>query len=245
MYGETTPLLNCIPSTTSISVFEVLDSSSVITPSVDTFSIASAINSPTSSLLADIDATLAISSFPSTLELIFSISFIDTSKVLSIPLFIAIGSAPAAIFLTPSFTIDWANTVAVVVPSPATSFVFIETCLTKLAPIFSNLSSNVISFAIVTPSFVINGVPPLSNTTFLPLGPNVTLTVSANLLIPFNNELLASSPNLISLAILIHSPIQLLLKFGFDLLLSNLHLHMLLHYLQHNCLKILYLQLLH
>ena len=106
IYGETTPLLNCIPSTTSISVFEVLDSSRVITPSVDTFSIASAINSPISLLLAEIDATLAISSFPSTFELIFLISFIDDSNVLSIPLLIAIGSAPAAIFLTPSFTID-------------------------------------------------------------------------------------------------------------------------------------------
>mgnify|MGYP007068173064 CR=1 FL=1 len=55
--------------------------------------------------------------------------------------------------------------------------------LTKRAPIFSNLSSNSISFAIVTPSFVINGAPKLlSNTTFLPFGPNVTFTVSANLL---------------------------------------------------------------
>src|SRR5699024_3061866 len=39
-------------------------------------------------------------------------------------------------------------------------------------------------------------------TTFLPLGPKVVLTVSANLSTPFNNECLAFSENLISLAIL-------------------------------------------
>ena len=38
-----------------------------------------------------------------------------------------------------------------------------------------------ISFAMVTPSLVMSGAPKdLSRTTFLPFGPNVTLTVSAN-----------------------------------------------------------------
>jgi hypothetical protein len=40
----------------------------------------------------------------------------------SIPNLIEIGFAPAATFFNPSFTIAYAKTVAVVVPSPATSF---------------------------------------------------------------------------------------------------------------------------
>ena len=68
---------------------------------------------------------------------------------------------------------------------------------------FSNLSSHSISLAIVTPSLVISGVPySLSKITFLPLGPRVTLTVSARVFIPLINPFLASSENLISLAIL-------------------------------------------
>ena len=159
IYGEMYPLSNCIPSTTSTYVSDVFDSSIVITPSFETFSIASAIKFPISLLFAEILATLAISSFPFTGELISFIPFTASSTALSIPLFIAIGSPPAATFFTPSFTIACASTVAVVVPSPATSFVFVETSLTKRAPIFSKLSSSSISFAIVTPSFVINGAP--------------------------------------------------------------------------------------
>jgi len=49
--------------------------------------------------------------------------------------------------------------VAVVVPSPAVSFVLLATSYTNLAPMFSNLSSNSISLAILTPSLVINGEP--------------------------------------------------------------------------------------
>jgi len=203
MYGETYPLSNSIPSTMLSSVFDVLDSSIVITPSFVTFSIASEINSPISLSFADMLATLAISSFPATFELTFLSSSTALSTVLEIPLFIAIGSPPAATFLTPSLIMLCAKTVAVVVPSPATSFVFVDTSLTSLAPIFSNGSSNSISLAIVTPSFVMSGAPNfLSSTTFLPLGPSVTLTVSANLFTPSNKDFLASSPNLISFDIL-------------------------------------------
>ena len=88
-------------------------------------------------LFAEILATLAISSFPFISELIpFSPSTAD-STALSIPLFIAIGSPPAATFFTPSLIIACAKTVAVVVPSPAISFVLVATSLTNLAPIFS------------------------------------------------------------------------------------------------------------
>jgi len=68
-----------------------------------------------------------------------------------------------------------ANTVAVVVPSPASSFVLLATYLTKLAPIFSILFENSIALATVTPSLVIFGAPnDYSITTFLPFGPKVT-----------------------------------------------------------------------
>ena len=53
-----------------------------------------------------------------------------------------------------------------------------------------------ISFATVTPSFVVLGEPKdLSITTFLPLGPNVTLTASASIFMPLSIFALASVPN--------------------------------------------------
>ena len=55
----------------------------------------------------------------------------------SMPFLRLIGFAPAATLRKPSRTIAQANTVAVVVPSPATSSVFLATSLTSSAPIFS------------------------------------------------------------------------------------------------------------
>ena len=84
---------------------------------------------------------------------------------------------------------------AVVVPSPATSFVLLAASRTICAPIFSNLSFNSISLATETPSFVLFGAPnDLSITTFLPLGPNVTATASARILTPLSILFLASVP---------------------------------------------------
>src|SRR3989338_5674811 len=75
----------------------------------------------------------------------------------------------------------WARTVAVVVPSPATSLVLEGTSFTIWAPMFSNLFSSSISLATVTPSLVTVGEPKdLSRTTLRPLGPSVTLTALAN-----------------------------------------------------------------
>ena len=71
----------------------------------------------------------------------------------------ASGFAPAATFLRPSCTIAWASTVAVVVPSPATSLVAVATSRTSWAPWFSNGSSISISRAMDTPSLVIVGAP--------------------------------------------------------------------------------------
>ena len=82
------------------------------------------------------------------------------------PRFSASGLAPAATFFRPWRTIAWASTVAVVVPSPATSLVAVATSRTSCAPWFSKTSSTSISRAIVTPSLVIVGAPNfLSSTT--------------------------------------------------------------------------------
>ena len=82
-----------------------------------------------------------------------------------------------------------ASTVAVVVPSPATSSVFLATSLTSSAPIFSYGSSRSISLAMETPSLVIVGAPHFfSSTTLRPLGPRVTRTASASLFMPSSSE---------------------------------------------------------
>ena len=153
----------------------------VITPSLETFSIASATISPTASSAAEIAATLAMLGRPSIGWLIFWIASTAASVAFFIPFLKTIGFAPAARFFIPSLIIACARTVAVVVPSPATSLVLVATSFTSCAPMFSNGSSSSISFAIVTPSLVISGAPKdLSRTTLRPFGPIVTRTVSAN-----------------------------------------------------------------
>jgi len=184
-----------------------LDSSTVITPSLPTSSIACDINFPISSSPAEIDAICAISSDVSTFFVMFLSSSTAVSTAFWIPFLRIIGLAPAATFLSPSLIIACANNVAVVVPSPATSLVFVATSLTNCAPMFSYGSDNSISLAIVTPSFVICGEPnDLFKTTFLPFGPNVTFTVSAKALTPLSIERRASSSNLIIFAIISTSP---------------------------------------
>ena len=97
------------------------------------------------------------------------------------------GFAPAVTFFSPSSIIECASTVAVVVPSPAISLVLVATSATSFAPMSSKRSCNSISFAIVTPSFVMSGVVyDLSKTTLRPLGPNVTRTAFANFSTPFS-----------------------------------------------------------
>jgi len=179
------PLSNIIPSTTSEYVSAVLDSSMVITPSEETFSIASAISLPTNSSAEETVATLAISALPLTFLEFFLISATAVETAFCIPFLTTIGFAPAAMFFIPSRTSACASRVAVVVPSPAASFVLVATSFIIAAPIFSNSSSSSTSFAMVTPSFVTSGEPNfLSRTTFLPLGPRVILTVSASLSTP-------------------------------------------------------------
>src|ERR1700737_4487949 len=132
-----------MPSTTSSWVSSPRASSTVITPSLPTFSIASAMISPiVESLLAEMVPTCAIS-----LRSLVGLDRFLSSPVIAstarlIPRFSDIGSWPAATLLIPSVKIGRASTVAVVVPSPATSEVLEATSFTICAPMFSNLSSS-------------------------------------------------------------------------------------------------------
>src|SRR3989454_1347531 len=187
-----------MPSTTSSTVSADFDSSTVMTPALPTFSIASAIRSPiVLSLFEAIVATWAIS-FLSLVDLEMVLrSFTTASTAASMPRLRPIGLAPAVTFLRPSRKIACASTVAVVVPSPATSEVFEATSRTICAPMFSYLSFSSISLATVTPSLVIVGLPNfLSMTTLRPFGPSVAFTAAAMMVTPLSSALLASSSNL-------------------------------------------------
>ena len=120
-----------MPSTHSTSVERLLPSSTVMTPSLPTFSIAWASMSPISRspLLATVP-TWAISS-----ELLILIEHFvellgDVSTACSMPCFICTGFTPATTARRPSLKMASASTVAVVVPSPATSDVLLATSLT-------------------------------------------------------------------------------------------------------------------
>ena len=93
---------------------KVLDSSTVMTPSLPTLSTASAIISPISGSAAEMAPTCAISSLASTSLDWFLIASTASSTARSIPRFSDIGLAPAATLRRPSFTIACASTVAVV-----------------------------------------------------------------------------------------------------------------------------------
>src|SRR5207302_288875 len=99
-----------------------------MTPSLPTFSIASAIRLPISlSLFAEMAPTWAISFRPAVgTEIFFSSSTTD-STARSMPRLSDIGFEPAVTDLSPSRKIAWASTVAVVVPSPARSDVLVAT----------------------------------------------------------------------------------------------------------------------
>src|SRR5712692_1772295 len=192
-----------MPSTTSSSFSRPLPSSTVITPSFPTLSMASAMILPiASSALAEMAPTWAISLLVvQGFESFFS-SSTTAITALSMPRFRSIGFMPEATNFIPSFTIDWASTVAVVVPSPATSEVLEATSFTICAPMFSNRFSSSISLATVTPSLVMVGEPKdFSKTTFRPLGPNVTFTASARILTPRRIASRALASKMISLAI--------------------------------------------
>ena len=195
--GEMKPLSNCMPSVTSSSVASVEPSSTVMTPSRPTCSIASAIRSPMVASCAEMVATWAMSLRLATSTALPSSASLIAARPASMPRLRPVGLAPAATLRRPSRTIAWASTVAVVVPSPATSLVFVATSLTSCAPRFSYGLVSSISLAIVTPSLVIVGAPNfLSRTTLRPSGPRVTLTASASALTPCSSRCRASSEKL-------------------------------------------------
>ena len=145
---------------------KVFDSSTVTTPSLPTLSRASASTSPIAGSAAEMDATFEMSSREPTSLAWSLMASTATVTAFSIPRLRAIGFAPAATLRIPRWTIARASTVAVVVPSPATSLVLVATSLASWAPMFSHGSSSSTSLAIVTPSFVIVGAPHfLSRTT--------------------------------------------------------------------------------
>src|ERR1700720_3634520 len=206
-----------MPSTMSSSVASDLASSTVMTPSLPTFFMASASILPISvSPLAEMVPTCAISSLVETFFERFWMSLTTASTAKSMPRFRSIGFMPAATALTPSRTMAWARMVAVVVPSPATVLVLLATSRTIWAPMFSNLSESSISLATVTPSLVMRGEPyDLSSTTLRPLGPSVTFTASARISTPRSMRARASPPKRTSFAaILIYSSLSKVRRAG-------------------------------
>src|SRR5271169_4908955 len=202
-----------MPSTTSNWVSIVLASSTVMTPSLPTFFMASAMMRPmVSSLFAEMVPTCAIISPDTFCENLSSAPGMRLPSwsrephtavtALSMPRFRAIGFAPAATVFTPSRKMVCARTVAVVVPSPATSDVLEATSRTICAPMFSSGSFSSISLATVTPSLVMSGEPNFfSITTLRPLGPRVTFTASARTFTPLRIDCRDSSPCRICFAI--------------------------------------------
>ena len=117
------------------------------------------------------------------------------STAFLIPFLNKIGLAPVVKHLSPSLKIFSAKTVAVVVPSPAISLVFVHAPLRICTPVSSTSSAITISLAIVTPSLVTIGVFFMWSTiTFLPFGPRVIFTAFARVSTPLKRAVLASSP---------------------------------------------------
>ena len=111
------------------------------------------------------------------------------------------GLAPAATFFIPSRTMAWARTVAVVVPSPATSLVLVATSRARWAPRFSKGSLSSISLATLTPSSTTAGGPNFfSRITLRPRGPRVTRKALARASTPSLSLRRASTSNTSCLA---------------------------------------------
>ena len=89
--------------------------------------MTSAISSPISGSRALIAAMCAMSSFDSTGLLWRLISSTIASTAFWMPRFRPIGFEPAVTFFRPSVMMAWPSTIDVVVPSPATSLVFVAT----------------------------------------------------------------------------------------------------------------------
>src|SRR6202158_750520 len=213
-----------MPSTTSSVVSMVRDSSTVITPSLPTFFMASATMPPIClSLLAEMVPTCAIMS-PLTSRESFLISSTATSPERSMQRLRAVGGgAPAATVFAPSRKMAGESRVAVVVPSPPTSLVLEATSRTICAPMFSRGSRSSISLATVTPSLVMIGAPNFFSITALrPLGPRVIFTASARAFTPRRIAWREFSPVTICFAILVFPP-EIRCDFWISSLLAGLN----------------------
>src|SRR5438128_1819753 len=130
------------------------------------------------------------------------ISSATASAPRSMPRRSCMALAPATTALMPSLTMACASTVAVVVPSPATSLVCVAACLSSCTPRFSTGSGSSISLATVTPSCVTVGAPYfLPSATLRPLGPSVTATADESVSMPWRRVARASSSYTIILGI--------------------------------------------
>ncbi len=138
---------------------KVWDSSTEMAPSLPTASMASAILSPMAMSPAEMRPTLAICSLVDTGVAEALMDSTMASVAFSMPRRMPRASAPAVTFFRPSLTMTSASSVAVVVPSPATSLVLTATSRTSWAPMFSMGSSRSTSLATVTPSLVMRGAP--------------------------------------------------------------------------------------
>ena len=184
----------------SSSVARVEDSSTVMTPSSPTFSMASPMRSPISWSREATAPTEAMPRLPSTGVACSRSTSVIFSDAAAMPAPSAVGLAPAARLRSPSETRAWASTVAVVVPSPATSLVLVAAVFASWTPRFSKGSSRSISRAMVTPSLVIVGPPKLLlSTTWRPRGPRVTTTAAASWSTPRSRARRAVSSNVICL----------------------------------------------
>src|SRR6201998_2957446 len=214
-----------MPSTTSSSLVSPQPSSTRMTPSLPTFSIASAMVLPIdSSAFAEIVPTWAMA-----LESLQGLeSFLSSSTAvitaLSTPRLRSIGLRPEETALRPSRMIAWASPVAGVVMSPASSEVLDATSFTICAPMFSNLSLSSISFATDTPSLVTVGAPKLfSSTALRPLGPRVALTALARTFTPLNMRWRASSLKRTSFAAIVVILCLLAFNHGHDVFFAHDH----------------------
>ncbi len=163
-----------------------MPSSTVITPSLPTFSMALAMSSPIErSELAEIVATWAISVRLLQGRARRCSSATSAMTAWSMPRFRSIGFIPDATYFMPSVTMPCASTMAVVVPSPATSEVLLATSLTICTPMFSNGSRSSSSRATTTPELMMAGAPKgRSSTTVRAFGPSVTRTACARVSMP-------------------------------------------------------------
>ena len=122
--AERKPRSNCIPSTTSIAVSSDLPSSTVMTPSLPTFIIASPISLPIEAwLLAEMVATWRISAVSEIGFACFSSAATTAVAPARSPALMRAGAAPAVTARRPWVKIASVSRVAVVVPSPALSLV--------------------------------------------------------------------------------------------------------------------------